>query len=199
MRSKTIFGMSILVILISAYTVSLQVIDYSMASTYATTITAIIGAYAIWIQLNREADVKQAEFIMNYNNSFLSNEQLVEMEKKLELYRKTGKYEFTEEDRQPLINILVYLEAMAAMIFRDVMTLEAIDDLLSYRFFLIVNNPIVQDVELCPEADYYQGCIKLYMKWYNYKKKRNLPIVLEETSLHIKIKKLNLLRSKRKK
>lgn len=199
MRGKTIFGMSILVILISAYTVSLQVIDYSMASTYATTITAIIGAYAIWIQLNREADVKQAEFIMNYNNSFLSNEQLVEMEKKLELYRKTGKYEFTEEDRQPLINILVYLEAMAAMIFRDVMTLEAIDDLLSYRFFLIVNNPIVQDVELCPEADYYQGCIKLYMKWYNYKKKRNLPIVLEETSLHIKIKELNLLRSKRKK
>ncbi|MFB0921089.1 MAG: hypothetical protein QMB62_09435, partial [Oscillospiraceae bacterium] len=86
-------------------------------------------------------------------------------------------------NRQSIINYLVYHEALAAIIFRGVLSIKNIDDLFMYRFFLVVNNPVVQKNELCIDAQYYRGCFKLYKKWSTYRKKKGLSILLEETSL----------------
>lgn len=166
-----------------AYITSCQFIDVGSISTILTTLTALFGAFAIWWQLKREKDLKEAEFIMNYNTAFITNPELTEIEKALEAYRKTNVFTFDESQRQLIINYLVYNEALAAMIFRGVLSIGNIDDLFMYRFFLVVNNPIIQKEELCPEALYYKGCFKLYKKWSAYRKKNGLPILLEESSL----------------
>ena len=61
----------------------------------------------------------------------------------------------TSPECQKMINYLVYLESLAALVFRQVIHLDVIDDLFSYRFFLAVNNPVVQECELLPYADFY--------------------------------------------
>ena len=164
----------------------------SDVATVITTITAIVGAFAIWFQMKRERDIKEAEFIMSYNTSFIENDELGKLEQELENYRKiveSGKKVkempviVREENRHAVINFLVYHEALATFVKNGVLNMSHIDDLFAYRFFLIMNNPDVQEKELCPEAQYYRGCFDLYKKWIRYRRKKGLYIMLEEYSL----------------
>lgn len=149
-----------------------------------TMITAVIGAYSIWVQLRRENRIKEAEFIMEYNNSFISNPKMTEIEELLEKSRKGENITvITDNNRQQVIDYLVYLEALAALIFRKVLSIEVIDDLFMYRFYLAVNNKEIQEKELCPEYLYYKGCFKLYEKWTEYRKEKGYHIMGEENSL----------------
>lgn len=169
-----------------------MIFPMSDVATIITTVTAIIGAFAIWFQMKRERDINEAEFIMNYNISFIENPEYVELEQKLEKYRKViesgGNPEdaeeiITEENQQTVVNYLVYHEALAVFVKKRVLAIDSIDDLFAYRFFLIMNNPEIQTKELCPEAQYYHGCYWLHKKWTEYRKKKDLYILLEDTSL----------------
>lgn len=171
-----------------------MIFPMSDVATVITTITAIVGAFAIWFQMKRERDINEAEFIMNYNTSFIENPEYVALEQKLEQYRKrveqkssVDEYEdiITEENRQTVINYLVYHEALAVFVKKRVLSLDSIDDLFAYRFFLIMNNPEVQRKELCPEAQYYHGCFWLHKKWTEYRKKKGLYILMEDTTLEM--------------
>lgn len=169
-----------------------MIFPMSDVATIITTVTAIIGAFAIWFQMKRERDINEAEFIMNYNISFIENSEYVELEQKLEKYRKVmeagGSPEdaeeiMTEENQQIVVNYLVYHEALAIFVKKRVLSIDSIDDLFAYRFFLIMNNPEIQRKELGPEAQYYHGCYWLHKKWTEYRKKKGLYILLEDTSL----------------
>ncbi len=184
MRRSNLMSLGVLVLIISLYTLSVRYIDSEKISTAVTTVTAIIGAYAIWYEWRKDSKIKQAEFMMGLNESFINNPKLVEIEHKLENYRKHGIQELGEEDRQSVIDYLVYHEGLAALYFRGVLNLDVIDDLFSYRFFLAMNNPWVQREELLPDMEYYRGCIMLYKIWHEYKVDRKKPILLENHSLH---------------
>ena len=43
--------------------------------------------------------------------------------------------------------------------------ISAVNDLMAYRFFIAVNNPVAQELELKPFKDYYKGIFKLYPVW----------------------------------
>lgn len=176
--------LALISVLIAAYLISTRYWDYTYISTIVATIVAALGIFGVWIQLKKEADIKEAEFLMSFNFTFITTEKFVEMEKKLEHYRKTGEsMNFTEEDRQNLIDYLVYLESFAPLILNKMVRLEIVDNLFGYRYFLAVNNPEVQAFELCIEAEYYRGCFAVYRKWKEYRIKKNLPIPLESTEL----------------
>ena len=63
------------------------------------------------------------------------------------------------------MNYLVHLEGIAALVNNGVIHLDTIDDLMSYRYFIAVNNPIVQRIELLEYPEYYKGCIGIYDAW----------------------------------
>lgn len=165
-------------------------------STRITTTTALIAAVTFWMQLKRTENLNEANFIMNLNNQFISNDKLTSVEHALELFYNdsletedvskltlTLKLDRDSDDCQRLINYLVYMEALAAIVQRDVMHLDVIDDLFAYRFFIAVNNPIVQKNELLPYANYYQGCYKLSRIWTEKWRAEKRPIPLAEFAL----------------
>ena len=185
-------------------------IDPPALSTRITTTTALIAAVTFWLQLKRTENLNEANFIMNMNNQFISNRDFTAVEHELELYYNrvvaieaqasiTGiaptleSFERIElglqmdrenPEYQRLINYLVYMEALAAIVQRDVMHLGVIDDLFAYRFFIAVNNPIVQKYELLPYADYYRGCFKLSEMWTDAWEKQGIKPPLAKTLLH---------------
>lgn len=172
-----------------------MIFPLSDVATVITTITAIVGAFAIWFQMKRERDINEAEFVMNYNTSFIENHEFVTLEQKLEKYRKaieTGLDAdenfsiISDDNRQIVINYLVYLEALAVFVKKGVLSIKSIDDLFAYRFFLIMNNPEIQEKEIYPEKQYYQGCFWLHDKWTKYRKKKKLYILLDDTALKTK-------------
>lgn len=119
-----------------------------------------------------QTKVEQAEFILEYNRSFIENEKMTEMERYMECMLTgvdTGSVNTMATHRQDMINYLVYLEGLASCVHQGVLKLEEIDDLFAYRFFLAMNHPEVQSIDLIPYATYYRGCFLLYEKWLNYR------------------------------
>ena len=70
-----------------------------------------------------------------------------------------------KQERQHLVNYLVHLEGIAALVHEGVLRSKVVTNLMAYRYFIAVNNPIVQKNELLPYEDYYQGCFAIYEKW----------------------------------
>ncbi|MBQ9910084.1 MAG: hypothetical protein IJM50_01015 [Lachnospiraceae bacterium] len=96
---------------------------------------------------------------------FLKNEIEKHRKKVKEHINLDVKLSIRERDHQKLINYLVYLEGLAALVHRGVLHFEEINNLFAYRFFLAVNNPMVQESELFPYKRFYQGIYELSEKW----------------------------------
>ena len=145
-----------------------------------TTIFTIIGAAAFLIEFKSNEYLNESQFIMELNNQFISNSELTKVESDLDNYfEKYDKNELTDEyrkefyncyandkdKRQNLVNYLVHLEGVAAIINNGVLHFDIIDNLMSYRYFIAVNNPDVQKLELCQYPDFYKGCYQIYENW----------------------------------
>ena len=73
------------------------------------------------------------------------------------------------EKYQKIINYLVYLESFVPLLQRKQIGYEEIDDLFGYRYFIAVNNPILQQNELLKYPKYYKGCINAYDAWKSFR------------------------------
>jgi hypothetical protein len=133
----------------------------------------------------RQNDIAEATFIMQHNQSFIQDKNMCDVQHLLEEQVHYGRKEeiINDENRQHFVNYLVHLEGLAPLIIEGLLNLEHIDDLLSYRFYLAVNNKELQEKELKPFADYYRGCFKIYKIWTEYRKKKGYSILLEDSSL----------------
>lgn len=170
----------IIVVIVCVYLLGQFFWHWEWLTETVATIIAIITAVAFWLEYHENKLLNEAQFIMELNEQFLSDSNLSDVEWELEkYYNRYRKDELTEEycdkfeeqfdlekrQRQHLVNYLVHLEGIAALVNNGVIHLDAIDDLMSYRYFVAVNNPIVQKLELLEYPDYYKGCIGIYDAW----------------------------------
>ena len=143
----------------------------------------IIGAIASGLVLfqlksaekteTHQNDIEEASFLLQYNQTFIQDPNMVEDERLLEdqAYYSAEKVEIiTADNRQKFINYLVYLEILAPLVINGILSLEYIDNLMPYRFFLAVDNVELQEKELFRFADYYRCCFKLYRIWKPFRK-----------------------------
>lgn len=169
------------------------------------TIIAIITAVAFWLEYRENKLLNEAQFIMELNEQFLSDSNLSDVEWELEKYftrfRKgtlteeyksefESKFDLENPNRQNLVKYLVHLEGIAALVNNGVIHLDAIDDLMSYRYFIAVNNPVVQELELLEYQDYYKGTIGIYDAWLEELRDQKIepPMYSEENDLTKKCK-----------
>ena len=195
----------VIVIAVVVYWFTSFVFPLDPVTKRVTATTTLIAAVAFWLQFKRAERLNESNYIMNLNNQFIGNKNMSHVEHELELYY--NQYETLKGDKdrisdeevwsihlglnqsrrseecQEIINYLVYLEALAALVDQQVIHLEVIDDLFSYRFFLAVNNPVVQQNELLPYADYYQGIFKLSKRWTADHHKRGIKIPMDQFNL----------------
>ena len=142
----------------------------------------IIGAVATGLVLyqlkigekteRHQSEIEEASFALQYNQAFIQDDNMVEVERLLEdqaYYDDEPREILNSENRQKFISYLVYLESMAPLILSGVLSLDYIDNLMAYRFFLAIDNAELQEKEILPFADYYRGCFKLYKVWKEYR------------------------------
>ena len=167
--------------------------DAGVVADLSSAVIAAIAAGLVLYQLKgaefereRQNDIEEATFVLHYNQSFIQDEKMSEVEKLLEdqtFYSKKGQEIITPENRQKFVNYMVYLEGLAPLVLRGVLALDHVDDLMAYRFFLAVNNKEIQEKELKRFAEYYRGCFKLYKVWSQYRKEKHLEILSEDNAL----------------
>lgn len=163
-----------------------------------TTFIAIVTIVAFWLEYNENKLLNEAQFITDLNEQFIGNEKMTEVELELErFYHKYRKNQLTIEDeiafekkynidgknRQCLVNYLVHLEGIAALVKSKVLRIRTIDDLMSYRYFIAMNNPVVQKLELLEYSDFYKGCFDIYDAWVKELKDQGIsPPMYDENS-----------------
>lgn len=205
MKKEIKYYIAILVVVV-IYLISSFYLDVDPLSKRISTVTTLIAAVSFWLQFKRNESLNEASYIMNLNNQFVNNKDMTFIEHTLELYYNEYEFQFKKygqdsiksnisdlelkldlsresDDTQKLINYLVYLEALAAIIERNILHIDVIDNLFAYRFFLAVNNPVVQETELLPYKDYYQGIFWLSKEWTRIKKRDGCPIPMSENNL----------------
>ncbi len=201
-----IICVSLMILLSVGYVLGQFLVDWDKYDETVNTVIVIIGAVAFWLEFKNNGYLNEAQFIMELNNQFISNSDLIDIEKQLEkcycafhnkdfdlYYKELANFQayLTENDkRQYLVNYLVHLEGIAAIINNGVMRLDVIDDLMAYRYFIAVNNPIVQKLELLEYYRFYQGCFNVYQRWKKVLEKQKIEIPMIEDDLIVAYQKL---------
>lgn len=129
-------------------------------------VTALVGALAIWFQMKRSKDMEEGTFIVGLNDSFLGNEGIRDIYRKL-----VSGIALQEEDRVNIVEYLTFFETICVLYRRGLVDMAVLDNLFSYRFFLVVNSPDVQRMELLPDAAYYKNLYTLDYLWTEYRRK----------------------------
>jgi len=169
------------IILLSA---SLVTEYYQIIFDILTVMTAIIGAYYIWIEFRRSRDLEEASFIISLNDNFNANEIIQDastvvrksdedLNKKYFLAKnKTEKEKYryiSDKDNFKLMPYFTFFETMNLLIKRKIIDLDIIDELFTVRFFQATDNPVIQDIKIGTYKYSYKNIYELHNKWRNYK------------------------------
>lgn len=156
----------------------------SRISQVVTIITAIIGAIALFIQFHNDKEINKAGFLIEYNKSFYNDYQLEELFYELDWCEREPNHILDyQKYRSKIISYLDWLEIIASMVERKVLDLYTMDNIFAYRFFIAVNNKVIQENELIPFYKFYRGNFYLYDKWSKFERQRKIEIPMEETAL----------------
>ena len=150
-----------------------------------TVLTAVVGAVALFIQFKKDKQVNEASFLMDFGASFYDSYDCADFVYYLDEYATNGTEFSYEEHTAIIVRYMQWVEAIGSIIDSGAASIESIDRVLGYRFFIATNNRIIQENELIPYRFYYMGTFELYEKWYKYRKEHHLPVPLEENSLHL--------------
>lgn len=99
-----------------------------VASLLQGAVGAIVAGFVLYqLKLGdeteeRQSDIAEAEFILHYNQAFVGDANMCAIEHMLEEKMESDKpVVISSENRQAIVNYLVYLEGLAPLVFRNVL------------------------------------------------------------------------------
>ena len=184
---KSIFRRIVLSILILILSVYLPIVliktnfaglqsEETLVGIASIVITALSAIFVVF-QLQSSESVTCCDMLSNMNMSFIENERLLFLYQKLEeCYRNPNKQLVIEDsDRtdvvhtSDLVAYFTFFEVLYEYIKHKVITVEQLDDLFGYRFFILVHNRCIQERELYAVPSSYVNIFELYSLWMEYR------------------------------
>jgi hypothetical protein len=156
----------------------------TIISTIVTSATAVVSAIAVYIQMRKDTEITQAEFLLEFSKFFYSFEGAQKLEAKIDRSVEKGQVlKITSDDYEEVNDYMIWLEGLASMVINKTLTLKLIDNMYNYRFFALVNNPYIQQSELSAFGSYYRNIFKLHYMWSEYRKEHGKEILYEKYDL----------------
>lgn len=184
--SNIIVTISSILIVIGVVVGSVVTKYSSEISTVVTTITAIIGAVALWIQFKKDREINQASFVVEFYKSF--SESSADNDKVLEqLDNKFDNKSYTplKQMHKEVLSYIYWLRTLCSLIERNVFSFDVVDDMFAYKFFSLVNNKEVQEMEFAKYKELYKPIYRIHRRWNEYRKKHGLSEIYQEESLSL--------------
>lgn len=157
----------------------------STISTIVTTITAIIGAVALWIQFKKDKQINEASFIVEFYQSFYDQESNVKVLEELDKKYTGDEYQSMTTMSADVLNYLTWIRTLCDLIDRKILTYESVDEIYGYKFFMILNNKEVQEMEIHKYAKLYRLMYRTHKGWTEYRLKKGLTILMPEEDLRL--------------
>lgn len=135
------------------------------------TLTAIMGAIAIFYEMKRTKDLAEGEFILSLDQQFSSRESFSDLFMSCWCDKAEGSEETItyEKDKNVLLNYLTFFETVYVMVESNVMEISLVDELFARRFFAVVNNQQVQNQDLIVNYKHYINIFKLHAIWKKHR------------------------------
>ena len=174
-RSQIVTIISLILVFI-ALAISYFFDEASELVTITATLTAVIGVFAVYIQIRKSKLIGQSSFTIEISKYFYEVPGLRSLVHKLgrNIDVEHKEYVVKQSERPILIKYLNYIKTLATLVEEKVLTIETLNTVLAYEFFIVLNNKSVQKLEIAPFANCYYDIFELYYKWTEYRKKRNL-------------------------
>ena len=148
----------------------------------ASLLSAVLGVVLLAAEIYHSRKITEAEFLANLNTSFVTNEDYKKA------YTLFENYDFEnlpdiDLDNVHISNYLTFFEIFQLLIDRGTLTIDMVNDLFGYRFFIAVHNPYVQKRKLVKSPGNFKNLYKLEKEWVGYRRKKGLSIFHEEYCL----------------
>lgn len=144
--------------------------------TVITVLTTAAAAIPVFWQIKAGSDVSKAEFVMSLQETYTNTPGFTELF--LQCWNnykgdisndEMNKYLNNDNMKKVIVDYLTFFESMYLMEEQGVLEIDTLDDLFGRRFFIVVNNKAIQDIELLKNKEYYQNVINLYEDWSEYR------------------------------
>lgn len=142
---------------------------FSLAAT-------LVGTIFIAVELKNGSDVTCSDMLINLNNYFHESDRLMKVYEVLENSENDGDYGYERWKDVSSVEVAQYctfFENLYLLYRHHIASIEDLDDLFGYRFFLFVNNPYIQEKYILPTSSSYVQVFELYQVWIKYRKKEN--------------------------
>ncbi len=179
-KSTSIFAFSFLAVVVISILIVLLADEAVI--TIISTISTLIGIVGLLISFKLDRNISEASFVFELYKTFRENENIKNISNKLEAYFLGQEVSITENDRSDIVDYLTFFEMLGSMEQRGAVSVQSIDPLFGYDFFIAVNNPIVREMEFERFNEYYVQTTALLKKWKKYREKHGLPMPLSVLS-----------------
>ncbi len=182
MRGKIKTVAYILLITVSVGTVFVSAKNGIDIIQISSLVAALLGVVLLALEIYQSRKITEADFIADLNASFVTNEDYKKA------YTMFENYDFEnlpdiEMDNIHISNYLTFFETFQLLIDRGTLSIELLNDLFGYRFFIAVHNPYVQRKKLVKHPENFINLYLLEREWVKYRRKKGLPIFHEEYCL----------------
>ena len=140
----------------------------------------IVSLFIAIQQLSDSKEIARADFLVELNNSFINNEGNLQLYTALQdcvdnkcCHKNSCGTEgkcVVDLPKVVVSNYLTFFETVYLLICNGVITLEMIDDLFAYRFFLAIHSEFVQQQKLATQPENFKNIFCLEYKWLKYRR-----------------------------
>lgn len=130
-----------------------------------------LGALMVLYEVRLTKQIAQAEFIRDLQSSFASDQNIVELWRKLQLDE-----EITAADRPLMSSYLTFFETVYLLQDRGALDLSLTDDLFRNRFFTAVGHPVIVRETLMKTVGAFTNIHALIALWYDHLLQKKKPI-----------------------
>lgn len=171
-----IIVLTFLVIIVCMLFVSLfKMGDEASVGVFSLAAT-LVGTIFIAIELRNSQEVSCCEQLVDLNNYFHDNDRLMEVYGVLEKSYMAKDYSsklFAGISDTDMACYCTFFENLYLLNHHKIAKISDLDDLFGYRFFLMTNNPYIQEHFLLPTSSSYTQIFLLYTSWKKYRDDEN--------------------------
>lgn len=136
----------------------------------------LLGTIFIAVELKNGQNVTCSDMLIDLNNYFHDSDRLMKVYEALET--KVDNPEgcalvWNGVRDVEIAQYATFFENLFLLYRNEVASIEDLDDLFGYRFFIFMNNPYIQENYILPTSSSYVQLFKLYEPWVKYRKRKD--------------------------
>ncbi len=142
---------------------------FSLAAT-------LVGTIFIAVELKNGSEVTCSEMLISLNNDFHESDRLMIVYEILERCDTNHDYDERYWKDVPSVAVAQYctfFENLYLLYRHHNASIDDLDYLFGYRFFIFMNNPYIQEHYILPTSSSYVQIFELYKIWIRHRKKEN--------------------------